>query len=66
MCQNVADINLASVIVYRRDKSVFVASNVEHCQAFDVISICKSLFEFSETDKISTLDNTIPSGQRRS
>jgi hypothetical protein len=57
MSQNVANEDLASVIVYCRDQAKFVAADVEYGKFADMICSGKRLSEFCEILKITFFAN---------
>ena len=49
MSQHVADVNLVSIIMHRRDQSNFVTSNIKHCEFPNLIGVRK---DFAQLRKI--------------
>jgi hypothetical protein len=48
MSQHVADVNLVSIIMHRRDQSNFVASNIEDREFSDLVGLRESLSQLDE------------------
>jgi hypothetical protein len=48
MSQHVADVNLISIIMHRRDQSNFVASNIKDGEFSDLIRLRENLAQLNE------------------
>jgi hypothetical protein len=65
MSQHVADVNLVSIIVHRRNQSNFVAADVEDSEFPDLISMRKCLPQLGEICKATLPRNRVPMRERR-
>ena len=60
-----ADINLVSIIMHRRDQSNFVASNIEHREFSNLVGLRKSLAQLREIQKTALSHNRVPTREGR-
>jgi hypothetical protein len=60
-----ADINLVSIIMHRRDQSNFVASNIEHREFSNLVGLRKSLAQLREIQKTALSHNPVPTREGR-
>ena len=65
MSQHVADVNLVSIIMHRRDQSNFVAADVEDGEFLHLIGMRKTLPQLGEIREAVLSHDGVPMGQRR-
>jgi hypothetical protein len=65
MSQHVADVNLVSIIMHRRDQSTFVAADIEDGEFPDLISMRKCFPQLREICKAALPRDRVPMRERR-
>jgi hypothetical protein len=65
MSQHMADINLVSIIMHRRDQSNFVASNIEHREFSNLVGLRKGLAQLREIQQTALSHNHVPTREGR-
>jgi len=59
-----ADVNLASIIMHRRDQSNFVAANIKHREFSNLVGVRKCLAQLHEIQKPALSHNRVPARKR--
>ena len=60
-----ADVNLVSIIMHRRDQSNFVASNIKHCEFPNFIGVRKDFAQLRKIQKPSLAHDRVPTRESR-
>lgn len=64
MCQNLPDIELATIEMHRRNQPILVSADIEYDMPAHQVCCGKGLFEVDKRCEVSLADDPIPSKQR--